>query len=139
MLGRSQLGVLLPKADSWTLCLAVFSVCALFLCLGISHAWAAYASNRGWISLVLSIVFIGTGVFLWMLRAWARKLSLFILGFIVVIVLLGMASPGAYLEIWRYYEGDFPLWVVALATIFVVVAPIFWCMYILDRYKERFS
>ena len=90
-------------------------------------------------SLVLAVVFIGTGVFLWMLRTWARKLALFFLGFIVVVAPLGMASPIAFLEIWRYYEGNLPLWLVALATIFVFVAPIFWCMYVLDKYKESFK
>ena len=138
MRGRSPLAVLLPRTDSWNLGLVVFSVCILFLALGISHAWAVYAGNRGWISLVLSVVFIGTGVFLWMLREWARKLAMFILGFIVVVLPIGIASPGAFLEIWRYYTGNFPLWLVALATIFVFVAPIFWCMYVLDKHKETF-
>ena len=90
-------------------------------------------------SLIFSVVFIVTGVFLWMLRAWARKLALFILGFIVVIVPLAIASPDFFLDFWRYYGGNLNLWVVALATIIVVVAPIFWCMYILDRYKESFG
>ncbi len=139
MLERSPLSVLVPRTDRWTLRLAVFSVCVIFLCLGISHAWAVYASTRGWMSLILSVVFIVTGVFLWMLRAWARKLAMFILGFFVVIVPLGMASPGAFLEIWRYYEGDFPLVLVALATIIVVVVPIFWCMYIFDKHKDSFA
>ncbi len=139
MLGRSPLSVLVPRTDRWTLRLAVFSVCVIFLCLGISHAWAVYASTRGWISLILSVVFIVTGVFLWMLRAWARKLALFILGFIVLIVPLAIASPGFFLDVWILYKGNLPLVLVALATIIVVVAPIFWCMYILDKHKESFG
>ncbi len=89
--------------------------------------------------MILSVVFIVTGVFLWMLRAWARKLALFILGFIVVIVPLAIASPGFFLDVWILYKGNLPLVLVALATIIVVVAPIFWCMYILDKYKESFG
>jgi len=139
MHGRPALATLLPKTDSWTLRLAVCGVCVLFLCLGISHVWAFYAGNRGWTSLVLSVVFIGTGVFLWMLRTWARKRALFILGFIVVVAPLGMASPIAFLEFWRYYEGHLPLWFVALVIIFVFVAPIFLCMYVLDKHKETFK
>ncbi len=138
MLGRSSLSVLVPRTDSWTLRLVVFSVCVLFLCLGISHAWAVYIGNRGWISLILSVVLIGTGVFLWMLRAWARKMALFILGFIVVVAPLAIASPGFFLDFWRYYEGNLPLWFVAVATIFVVATPSFWCMYVLDKYNETF-
>ena len=74
-----------------------------------------------------------------MLRTWARKRALFILGFIVVVAPLGMASPIAFLEFWRYYEGHLPLWFVALVTIFVFVAPIVLCMYVLDKYKETFK
>ena len=136
---RSPLAVLVPKTDSWTLRLAVFSVCVLFLCLGISHLWVVYAGNGGWISLVFAFCFVGTGVFLWLLRAWARRVAMFMLGFIVVVMPLGIASPSAFLEIWRYYTGNFPLWLVVLAAIFVFVAPIFWCMYVLDKYKETFS
>ena len=139
MLGPSSLSVLAPRTDSWTLRLAVFSVCVLFLCLGINHAWAVYVGNGGWISLVISVVFIGTGVFLWMLRAWARKLALFILGFIVVVVPLAIASPGFFLDVWILYKGNLPLWLVALATIFIVAAPIFWCMYVLNKYKKTFN
>ena len=138
MHGRSVLAVFLPKTDCWTLRLAVISVCVLFLSLGISHVWALYAGNRGWISLVLSVVFIGTSIFLWMLRAWARILALFILGFIVIVVPLAMASPGFFLDVWILYQGNLPLWLVALATIFVFVAPIFWCMFVLDKFKETF-
>ena len=106
--------------------------------MGISHLWAVYGGDRGWMSLILSVVFIGAGVFLWMLRAWARKLAWFILGFIVVVVPFGMASPVAFLEVWRDYEGDLPLRLVVVATFFLFVTPIFWCMYILDKYKEKF-
>ena len=129
----------MPRTDSWTLRLALFGVCVLFLFLGISHIWAVSVGNRGWISLFLAVIFIGTGVFIWVLKAWARKLAMFILGFIVVVVPLGIASPSAFLEIWRYYTGNFPLWLVALASIFVFVAPIFWCMYVLDKHKETFT
>ncbi len=138
LMGRSPLAMFVPKTDSWTLRLAVLGISVLFLCLGISNLWAVYDGNRGWTSLILSVVFIGTGVFLWMLKAWARKLAFFILGFIVVIVPLGMASPGFFLDFWRYYEGNLPLWFVAVATIFVVATPSFWCMYVLDKYKETF-
>ncbi len=89
--------------------------------------------------MILSVVFIVTGVFLWMLRAWARKLALFILGFIVLIVPFAIASPGFFLDVWILYKGNLPLVLVALATIIVVVAPIFWCMYILDKHKESFG
>ena len=139
MLGRSPLSVLVPRTDSWTLRLVVFSVCVLFLCLGISHAWAVYIGNRGWISLILSVVLIGTGVFLWMLRAWARKLALFILGFVVVVVPLAIASPGFFLDVGILYQGNLPLWLVALATIFVFTAPIFCGMHVLNKYKEPFK
>ena len=139
MLERSPLSVLVPRTDRWTLRLAVFSVCVVFLCLGISHAWVIYANTRGWMSLILSVIFIVTGVCLWMLKAWARKLTLFILGLIVVIVPLAIASPGFFLDVWILYNGNLPLVLVALATIIVVVVPIFWCMYILDRYKESFG
>ena len=118
--------------------LAVFSVCVLFLYLGGGHAWAVYVGNRGWMSLLLSVVFIGAGVFLWMLKAWARKLAMFMLGLIVVIVPLGVASPGFFLDFWRYYEGNLPLWLLALATILVIEVPVFYCMYVLDKYKETF-
>ena len=124
--------------DSWTLRLAVFSVCVIFLSLGVSHLWAVYAGTRGWISMVLAVVFIGNGVLLWTLTAWARKVSMLIMGLIVVIAPLGLASPSAYLEVWRYYTGNFPLWLVALAIIFAVVVPISWCMYVLDKYRETF-
>ncbi len=123
---------------SWTLRLAVSGVCVLFLCLGVSYAWTVYVSNGGWISLVLPIVLIGTGVFLWTLREWARILTLFILGVIVVLVPVSMASSGVFLEFWPYYEGRLPLRLVALATTFVVVAPIFWCMYVLNKHKGAF-
>ncbi len=138
-MARSPLAVLVPRTDSWTLRLAVLSVCVLFLCLGISHLWAVYGGNRGWMSSILSVVFFGTGVCLWMLKAWARKLALLILGFIVVVVPLGMASPGFFLDYWRYYEGNLPLWGVAVATIFFVATPIFWCMYVLGKYRETFT
>jgi hypothetical protein len=107
--------------------------------LGISHAWAVYVGNRGWISLILSVVFIGTGVFLWMLRAWARKMALFILGFIVVLVPLAIASPGFFLDVGILYQGNLPLWLVALATIFVFAAPVFCGMHVLNKYKEKFK
>jgi hypothetical protein len=138
LMARSPLAVLVPRTDSWTLRLAVLSVCVLFLCLGISHLWAVYGGNRGWMSLILSVVFIGTGVCLWMLKAWARKLTLIILGLIVVVVPLGMASPVAFLEFWSYHDGNLPLWLVAVATIFLFATPIFWCMYVLGKYKEMF-
>ncbi len=88
--------------------------------------------------MILSVVFFGIGVSLWMFKAWARKLALFILGFIVVVVPLGMASPVAFLELWRYYEGNLPLRLVVVATFFLFVTPIFWCMYVLGKYKETF-
>ena len=135
---RSAPAERVPGSDRWTLRLAVFSASMIFLCLGISHAWAVYAGNRGWMSLLLSGLFIGTGVFLWLRKAWARKLATLILAFMVVVVPLGMASPSAYLDFWRYYGGNLPLWLVALATIFVILVPVFWCMYVLDKYKETF-
>lgn len=73
-----------------------------------------------------------------MLKAWARKLAMFMLGLIVVIVPLGVASPGFFLDFWRYYEGNLPLWLLALATILVIEVPVFYCMYVLDKYKETF-
>ena len=124
---------------SWTLRLAVSSVCVLFLCLGVSYAWAVYVGNREWISLALPVVLISTGVFLWTLKAWARKLALFVLAVIVVLVPIGMASSGIFLEFWSYYPGRLPLRIVAFATTLIIVVPIFWCMYILNKYKETFS
>ena len=138
MRGRSPPAEPTARPDKWTLRLAVFSVCVLFLYLGGGHAWAVYVGNRGWMSLLLSGFFIGTGVFLWLRKAWARKLATLILALMVVVVPLGMASPGSYLDFWRYYGGNLPLWLVALATIFVILVPVFWCMYVLDKYKETF-
>ena len=136
---RLPLSVLLPGTGSWSLRLAVVIVCVLFLGLGITHAWAVYAGDRGWMSVVLSVVLIGTSIFLWMLKAWARKVALIILGFIVVLVPLAMASPGFFLDFGRHYEGQFPFWIVVLAAIFVIAAPIFWCMNVLNKYKATFS
>lgn len=124
---------------SWTLRLAVSGVCVLYLCLGVYYAWAFYDGNPEWISLVLSVVLIGTGVFLWTLKAWARKLAMFVLAAIVVLVPIGMAISGIFLEFWSYYPGRLPLRIVAVATTFIIVAPIFWCMYILKKYKDAFS
>ncbi len=135
---RSPLTVLVPRADNWTLRLAVVTVCVLFLCLGITGLWAVYGGAHGWMSSILPIVLIGTSVFLWMLKAWARKLTMFILAVIVVVVPIAMAGPGFFLDYWRYYEGNLPLWLVVVATTFVVAIPIFWCMYILVNDKETF-
>ncbi len=130
--------MLVPRTDNWTLRLAVVTVCVLFLCLGIRGLWAVYGGDRGWMSSILPVVLIGTSVFLWMLKAWARKLALLILGVTVLVVPLGMASPGFFLDFSDYYEGILPLWLAAVATIFVVATPIFCCMYVLDKYKETF-
>ena len=89
--------------------------------------------------MILSVVFIVTGVFLWMFRAWARKLAMFILGFIVVIVPIAIASPGFFLDVWILCKGNLPLVLVALTAIIVFVALIFWCMYILDKHKVSFG
>jgi len=37
------------------------------------------------------------------------------------------------------YQGNLPLWLLALATIFVFTAPIFCGMYVLNKYKETFK
>ncbi len=128
----------LPEVTS-SLRVAVFCVCVLFLCIGVSYAWTVFVSNREWLFLVLSAVLIGTGGFLWMLREWARKLTLLILGVIVVLVPVSMASSGIFVEFWPYYEGRVSIRLVALGTTFLLVAPIFWFMYVISKYRDTFT
>lgn len=138
-MGKLSLIALLPRTDAWTLRLAVLSASILLLSLGSAHLWLSATTQFSWISLFLSVVLIGTSVFLWKLKAWARKATLFVLGAVAVVVPIGIASPDFFLDYWRYYDGSLPLWLVASVSIAVVEVAIFCCMFVINKHKGTFN
>lgn len=138
-MAKFSLIALLPRTDAWTLRLAVLSVSILFLSSGSAHLWLMATAQFSWISLLLSLVLIGISIFLWRLKAWARKATLFILGGMAVVIPIGIASPGFFLDYWRHYDGSLPLWLVASGLIAVVEIALFSCMFVINKHKGAFN
>ena len=130
-----RFSAVLPKTKSPYVRIAVIITCATFW----SVAGAVFYHGARPIALIIAAAFVVIAIYLWRLKAWARKASTFCIATSVFLFLCGWIFNPFFLMDYRAEHGvEFDLWRWTLISLLPLAAAV-WCYWVLSRRKDEFD
>ena len=125
---------ILPQAKALRVRIAVTVTCVCFW----SFAAAVFSHGAKPVGLIIAAAFVVIAIYLWRLRAWARKVATFSIATSILLFMCGgIFNPFFLMDYHAAHGLEFDLFRWSLISLPSVTVAI-WCYWVLSRNKGEF-